>query len=80
MEKHVVSRPIFTSQSVNTVLFFFYLILEKRKKSPIPISDQIGIRALVDQVASMGSKKSLQELEEQNLTLRMENIESRRML
>jgi len=45
-----------------------------------PISYQFGIRALVDQVARMGSKKSLQEIEENNLALQMENIELGGML
>jgi len=54
--------------------------LGKRNKSPNPISDQFGIRAPVDQVARMGSQKSLQELEKWNLALWMENIELRRML
>jgi len=42
-----------------------------------------GIRAGFDQIASMGKKlkrERLQELEEINLSLRMENVELRRLL
>lgn len=59
LEKLVVSRPIFTLQSINTVLIFLFIwFWKKRNQLTTLISDQSGIRAPVDQVEKMGSQES----------------------